>query len=51
MLEPLTGWWVVGCCLLSNYAQGRNKKKLDILKMKIKLAPKEFSAPSQQEVV
>lgn len=29
-----------GCCLLSHHAQGRNKKKLDILKMKIKFTPK-----------
>ena len=44
----LLGYWLVGCLLaavghslLSTHAQRRNnKKKLDILMVKIKLAPK-----------
>jgi hypothetical protein len=44
---------VVGFSLLSSCVQRRNnsKKKLDILMVKIKLAPKELKAPNQQEVV
>ena len=54
--ELLLGCWlvVVGPCLLSSCADRRNKnrkKKLDVLMVKIKLAPKELKAPNQQEVV
>jgi hypothetical protein len=43
---------VVGHCLLSSRVQRRkNKKILDILTAKIKLAPKELDAPNQQQIV
>jgi hypothetical protein len=43
---------IVGCSLLRSSAQRRNnKKKLDILTAKVKLAPKELDAPKQQEIV
>lgn len=40
----------VGCNLLCSCSQRRKKKKLDILSVKIKLAPRN-SCPDQQEVV
>ena len=49
----VVGWLVaVGSGLLNSQAQRQNnKKKLDILTTKIKLAPKERNTPSQPKVV